>query len=123
MIADHFGWRAVYWTAAVAMVLLAVVLRPLLPTHEVHASLTYGKLLRSVAEQVRLYPTLRQAMLNGGLLFAAFSAFWATLVFRLETPPLHDAATAAGMYGLIGRPGALLAPLVGRLAHRVAPAR
>jgi predicted MFS family arabinose efflux permease len=121
LIADRFGWRAVYWTAAGGMVLLALVLRPLLPSHEVHASLTYGALLRSVAEQVRLHATLRQAMLNGALLFAAFSAFWATLVFRLESPPLHYGATAAGMYGLIGAAGALLAPLVGRLADKVAP--
>jgi predicted MFS family arabinose efflux permease len=121
LIADRFGWRAVYWAAAGTMVLLAIVLGPLLPGHEVHEDLSYGRLLRSVVEQVKLYPTLRRAMLNGALLFAGFSAFWATLVFRLETPPFHYGARVAGLFGLVGAAGALIAPLVGRWADRVAP--
>ena len=71
------------------------MLRPLLPRHEVHAGLAYGGLLRSVWAQVARYAELRRAMLNGALLFAGFSAFWATLVFRLETPPLHHGARPA----------------------------
>jgi predicted MFS family arabinose efflux permease len=121
LIADRFGWRTVYWAAAGTMVLLAAVLGPLLPAHDVHEDLSYGRLLRSVWEQARQYATLRQAMLNGALLFAAFSAFWATLVFRLETPPLHYGAKVAGMFGLVGAAGALIAPLVGRWADRLAP--
>ncbi len=121
LIADAFGWRAVYWTASVTMLLLAAVLGPLLPSHEVHHDRSYARLLRSVVEQVKLHPTLRQAMLNGALLFAGFSAFWATLVFRLETPPLHYGARVAGMFGLVGAAGALCAPLVGRVADRFGP--
>jgi predicted MFS family arabinose efflux permease len=121
LIADRFGWRAVYWTAAGAMVLLAIVLRPLLPGHEVHDDLTYTRLLKSVIEQVKLYPTLRQAMLSGGLLFAGFSAFWATLVFQLETPPLHYGTRVAGLFGLVGAAGAMIAPVVGRWADRFSP--
>jgi predicted MFS family arabinose efflux permease len=121
LIADRFGWRAVYWTAAGAMVLLAIVLRPLLPGHEVHDDLTYTRLLKSVIEQVELYPTLRQAMLSGGLLFAGFSAFWATLVFQFETPPLHYGTRVAGLCGLVGAAGAMIAPVVGRWADRFSP--
>jgi predicted MFS family arabinose efflux permease len=87
----------------------------------VHAGLAYGGLLRSVWAQVARYAELRRAMLNGALLFAGFSAFWATLVFRLETPPLHHGARVAGMFGLIGSAGAMIAPLVGRWADRVGP--
>jgi predicted MFS family arabinose efflux permease len=121
LIADRYGWRAVYWTAAGMMVVLAFVLRPLLPGHEVHEDLTYGRLLRSVVEQMKLYPALRQAMLNGALLFAGFSAFWATLVFRLETPPLHYGTRVAGLFGLVGAAGAMIAPVVGRWADRASP--
>jgi predicted MFS family arabinose efflux permease len=121
IIAAQYGWRTVYWAAAAAMALLAVVLRPLLPGHDIHEDLSYVRLLQSVVEQVKLYPTLRQAMLNGALLFAGFSAFWATLVFRLETPPLHYGTRAAGFFGLVGAAGAMIAPIVGRWADRIAP--
>jgi MFS family permease len=96
LVADRLGWRAMYWVASGLMVLLAAVLGPLLPRHEVHESIPYTRLLASVWEQVRTRPVLRQAMLNGALLFAGFSAFWATLVFRMEAPPFHYGARAAG---------------------------
>jgi predicted MFS family arabinose efflux permease len=120
-VGERFGWRAMYWVASAIMILLALALGPLLPAHEVHADLTYAALLRSVVEQVRRLPVLRQAMLNGALIFAAFSAFWATLVFRMEAPPFHYGARAAGMYGLVGAAGAAVAPAAGRWADRVAP--
>jgi predicted MFS family arabinose efflux permease len=120
-VGERFGWRAMYWAAAALMALLALAIGPLLPAHNVHPDLTYGQLLRSVLDQVRRLPVLRQAMLNGALLFAAFSAFWATLVFQMEAPPFHYGARAAGMFGLVGAAGALAAPLAGRWADRVAP--
>jgi predicted MFS family arabinose efflux permease len=107
------------------MLLMALVLTPILP----HARVArngerrprYPQLLRSVGELALREPILRQAMLNGALLFAAFSAFWATLAFRLETAPLHYGAQVAGLFGLVGAAGALAAPLVGRLADHVPP--
>jgi predicted MFS family arabinose efflux permease len=124
-VAHYLGWRAIYWMAAGAMLLMALVLTPILP----HARVTrngerrprYPQLLRSVGVLVLREPVLRQAMLNGALLFAAFSAFWATLAFRLETSPLHYGAQVAGLFGLVGAAGALAAPLVGRLADHVPP--
>jgi predicted MFS family arabinose efflux permease len=121
VLGERLGWRAVYWAACGAMLLLTVALGPLLPPHDVHADLTYAGLLRSVFEQVLRFPVLRQAMLNGALVFAGFSAFWATLVFRMEAPPFHLGARAAGMFGLVGAAGAMVAPAAGRLADRVAP--
>jgi predicted MFS family arabinose efflux permease len=83
--------------------------------------LSYGQLLRSVFDLVRTQSVLRQAMLNGALLFGAFSAFWATLAFRLEWPPLHYGARTAGLFGIVGAVGALIAPLVGRWSDRMGP--
>jgi predicted MFS family arabinose efflux permease len=122
-VGQHLGWRAIFWIAAGAMALLAAGLTPLLPHARVEAGKKprYAELLKSVAGLVRTEAVLRQAMLNGALLFAAFSAFWATLAFRLQAPPLHYGAQAAGLFGLVGAAGALAAPIVGRLADRVPP--
>ena len=75
-----------------------------------------GRFVRLAVEQ----PALREASLYGGrFFFCVFSAFWTTLVFfRLEAPPYHHGAAAAGMFGLVGAVGAAFAPLIGRIADR-----
>lgn len=122
IVGQHFGWRTVYWMGSGLMILLAAVLGVVLPAHEPPADhIPYLDLLRSTWRFARTEPVLQRAMLNGALIFACFSAFWATLVFRLETPPLHYGTQLAGMFGLIGAVGALAAPLVGRRVDKTGP--
>jgi MFS family permease len=61
--------------------------------------------------------------LLGALFFAAFSAFWTTLVFFLAGAPYHftSASAAAGMFGLVGAVGAAGAPTIGHLADKHGP--
>jgi predicted MFS family arabinose efflux permease len=122
IVGQHFGWRTVYWLGSGLMILLAAVLGVVLPAQEPPADhIPYVDLLRSTWRFARTEPVLQRAMLNGALIFACFSAFWATLVFRLETPPLHYGTQLAGMFGLIGAVGALAAPLVGRRVDKMGP--
>jgi predicted MFS family arabinose efflux permease len=116
-----FGWRSVYFVGAGLMVVLAVVLRRYLPVSHPSLGLSYPKLLRSMVHLIRTFPQLREAAATGALLFAAFSAFWATLIFRLGTPPFHYGSRAAGLFGLVGAAGAAAAPLVGRMADTRGP--
>jgi predicted MFS family arabinose efflux permease len=118
-VCGRYGWRVMYWIPSGLMVLLAAVLGPFLPGHEPPSKLSYPRLLRSVWGLARRESVLREAMVNGALLFGSFSAFWATLVFRLETAPLHYGEKTAGLFGLVGAAGALVAPAAGRLADRV----
>jgi predicted MFS family arabinose efflux permease len=118
LIGAHFGWRVVYFIAAGMMLALATSVRFFLPRSEPEIRLPYLALLRSVASLVREHAALRESALVGALFFAAFSAFWTTLVFLLQTPPFHYGADVAGLFGLVGAAGALGAPLVGRLADR-----
>jgi predicted MFS family arabinose efflux permease len=117
-IGDLFGWRAVYWIAAGGMSTLAVTLRYALPYDRPESNLRYGELARSIVHLALTQPVLRQAAIIGGMLFGAFSSFWATLVFFLATPPYHYGARVAGVFGIIGAVGVLFAPWAGRLTDR-----
>lgn len=120
-VGAHFGWRVVYWIAAGLMLALLAAVRRLLPRSEPSVSMRYPDLLRSILQLAREHAELREAAILGALFFGAFSAFWTTLIFRLETPPFHYGSEMAGLFGLIGAVGALGAPMVGRLADRHGP--
>ncbi len=120
-IGQWLGWRAVYLIAAGIMVALAMVMRALLPQSDPGKSMKYSDLMTSMASFVRAEPILRQATLNGMLLYASLSAFWATLAFFLESPTYRYGPAVAGLFGLAGAGGALLAPRVGRLADIYSP--
>ena len=121
LIGAAFGWRAVYWMAAALMASLGAVLSRQLPRSEPTIALRYPDLLRSLLALIRQQPLLRDAALIGGLLFGSFSVFWATLIFRLAAPPFHYGARTAGLFGLIGAAGALVAPAAGRITDRKSP--
>jgi predicted MFS family arabinose efflux permease len=115
------GWRSVYWMSTAVLASLALLLRFTLPEDWPEQRIRYGELLRSIVNLVRTQPILREASICGAMLFGAFSAFWTTLVFFLGTPPYHYGAPAAGMFGLAGAAGALIAPRAGRLTDRKGP--
>ncbi len=123
IVGAHLGWRSVYWAAAVFMLVLAGLLRLGLPHSRPEAVLKYHELLTSLPSLLREIPAVQEAAVTGGLLFAAFSAFWTTLVFRLEAPPFYYGTQAAGIFGLVGAAGAFAATLSGRLADMVAPVK
>ncbi|MBO0796173.1 MAG: MFS transporter [Ktedonobacteraceae bacterium] len=118
LIGAYLGWRAVYWSAAIIMMILAVVLHFFLPEDRQRSTMSYGQLLRSLGSLVRTEPVLREAAIFYALSFGAFSAFWVTLTFFLQTPPYHYGSEVAGLFGLVGIAGAFSASYVGRLADR-----
>lgn len=122
-VGSWWGWRSVFWIAAGAMLLLAVLIRMQLPVSEPEVELPWIALVRSTVELVRRHAVLREAAFQGAVSFAAFSAFWTTLTFRLQSPPFHYGSTVAGLFGLVGAAGASGAPLVGRFADRNGPRR
>jgi predicted MFS family arabinose efflux permease len=111
---ERYGWRAVFLGAAVFMLLLAGILRLVLPRQPATTSLPYRELMRSLWGLIVEEPSLRLHALLGALTFAAFNAFWATLASHLEALPGHYGPRVAGLYGLLGVVGAAAAPLVGR---------
>ncbi len=122
LIAEQFGWRAVYALAAGSIGLIGVAAWRGLPRFAPTTSLGYGALLGSMLRLWAQHPTLRRAAVSQGLLSVAFSAFWSTLAVMLHAS-FGLGSAAAGAFGLAGAAGALAAPLAGRLADRRGPER
>ncbi len=120
-VGAQFGWRAIYWISCGLMLALALAFLRMLPESRSEVRMHYFDLLRSVAGMVREHAILRESAAIGALLFAAFSAFWTTLVFFLARPPYHYGARMAGAMGLLAAASAALAPLVGRMVDRRSP--
>ncbi|RKG66052.1 MFS transporter [Corallococcus sp. CA054B] len=122
-VGTHLGWRTMFFVAAGLMVVTGVVLRFTLPSAPPVAAMPYPQLMRSLIHLARTEPVLRLHALLGGLTFGAFSAFWATLALYLRSLPGHYDAQVAGLFGVVGVAGAVIAPLVGRFADKGAGRR
>lgn len=120
-VGEAFGWRAMFTSASAVLFFLAFILRAILPKSEPTFSGSYVHLLRSVAQLVREQRALRESMLVGSSLFGAFSGFWATLIYLMETPEFQLGPRTVGLFGVIGAAGALTAPLVGRFSDKQSP--
>jgi predicted MFS family arabinose efflux permease len=121
VVAEHFGWRAMFIAAAASVALIGAACWGGLPKFKATTHLAYGALLGSLARLWRQHPALRRAALAQGSLAAGFSAFWSTLAVMLHGAPFHLGSAAAGAFGLAGAAGALAAPIAGRLADKRGP--
>jgi predicted MFS family arabinose efflux permease len=120
-IAQHFGWRSVYWAAAAAMLVTAAVLSRALPRAQPTYTGPYGRLMVSLWTLFREEPLIRQTSAIAALQFAAFSAFWATLAFHLRAMNPHFGSEVAGLFGLVGVVGALASTKAGKLIDQRNP--
>lgn len=118
VLAEHFGWRAVFFCAAGLIVVVMALVALLVPSHAPRTRASYPELMRSLVRIARAQPMLRLAVLTQGCMGALFSAFWTVLAFHLTGPAFQLSTAAVGYFGLIGAAGALAAPLAGKLADR-----
>ncbi|MBT0608564.1 MFS transporter [Aequorivita echinoideorum] len=117
LVGEQFGWRSMYYIAAVMMVLLFVLLKYKLPKIYPRYSGSYGSLMKSILHYFKTEPALRLASLRAALSFAGLSAFWTTLVFLMEDS-FNYGSGVAGLFGLLGIVGALAAAAVGKMNDR-----
>ena len=120
-IGAWLGWRAVYGIAAAGVLILATIMRARLPASRSALVMSWPELMGSTMHLVRRHAPLRESALLGAMCFAAFSAFWTTLIFFLESPAYHYGSAVAGFFGLVGAAGAAGAPTFGHLADKHGP--
>jgi predicted MFS family arabinose efflux permease len=114
-IAEHMGWRAVYWMAASTALIWGLLLWRLLPNESSRvAVMRYPALIGSMFTLLRRHALLRVSALTGALWFAAFNAVWASLSLHLTNAPLNLNLQQAGMFGIAGMAGIVGAKVSGR---------
>jgi len=120
-VARLLGWRAVFLMAAALATFMGVLLAWMLPRSEPRTRSSYAGLLFSILELVRAHAALRRATLVQSGLFGGFSAFWSLLALKLQAPPLGLGSDVAGLFGVLGAAGVVVATLAGRLSDRYGP--
>jgi predicted MFS family arabinose efflux permease len=115
LIADHFGWRAVFISASVVMLAIIFVLGLTIPKRTPDHKASYAQLLLSLLTLLRKHSVLRRRALYQGLLFAAFSLFWTAVPVELSRH-FGLSQTEIALFALVGAIGAIAAPIAGRLA-------
>jgi predicted MFS family arabinose efflux permease len=118
--ADHWGWRATFWLGAAMTAIIWVMLLVKLPHSEPKTNHSYFGLMKSLIELWREERSLRRATCIQAAMFGSFIGLWTILALRL-----HEAfglgADVAGLMGIVGAAGILIAPLAGRVADRRGP--
>ena len=118
LVGEQFGWRAMYYAAAILMAALFVLLQLKLPRIEPDYKGSYGVLMKSLWFYFKTESSLRLAAIRGALAFAGLSAFWTTLVFLMEDSFGYGSGVT-GAFGLFGIIGALAATVVGKFNDKV----
>jgi predicted MFS family arabinose efflux permease len=119
LIAEAFGWRAVFVFGAALMLVMATVLRRKLPRVEPTSDLRYAAALRSVLSLIANEPVLRERMFLGACVMGCFSLLWTSLTFLLagvHGSHYHYGTATIGLFALAGVAGVGTAQAAGRLA-------
>ncbi|WP_025778206.1 MFS transporter [Brevibacterium sp. VCM10] len=118
IVAEFLGWRAIYFAAAVLILILAVTMARTIPDLEPRAQVPYGKLLASVVRTVVTDGRVRMTMMLGSLTLCVFTMFWTGLTFLLAADPYSYSTGLIGLISLVGVAGAVAAQRAGRLYDR-----
>ncbi|MDN9009039.1 MFS transporter [Brevibacillus laterosporus] len=118
LVADIWGWSAIFALSAAVIVVLAIILSKVLPTRMPTENTNYSALLGSMWQLLRTSPTLRRRAIYHACVFGTFSLFWTTVPLLLSSSAFQFSQKAIAIYALVGVAGAIAAPVGGRLADR-----
>jgi predicted MFS family arabinose efflux permease len=116
-VSASFGWRAVFWSSACLVILVAGLLSRMLPVYKPAGGMHYGRILATMVRLPPRLPALCWRSAYAALMFGAFNMFWTASPLMLAGS-FGLGQHAIGIFALAGAGGALAAPIAGRLADR-----
>ena len=126
LVAEHFGWRAVYWCAFALMAAVTVML-PLTMRSEGAARKvpgeTYSELIGSVFTLARKHRDMLVSAIIQGFNFGAFTATWLALALHLTSPELGYGVDTVGYLAAIAVVSIFATPRLGTWADKVGARR
>lgn len=117
LVATHLGWRWMYGIAVLMLAALSPWLLARLPGSTPQTSLPYRRLLGSMLGLIARHVELRRVVAIQLLLGICYGGFWATIATMLLNVH-HLGPTAAGLIGIPGAAGILIARPAGRWLDR-----
>ena len=118
LIATHIGWRYSYLLSAGMLLSVTLVLWARLPATRPTSQASYRDLLWSMYGLLRAHGSIRRAVAVQFLFGISYGGFWAVAAPMLAA--LHRAGpTTAGLIGIPGAAGILVARPAGRWTDRV----
>jgi len=116
LIADFFGWRAVFGVSAVLLIILTVILWLLLPVRKPKSDHDYFSLIASLWILLKGTPILQRRAIYQAALFASFTLFWTMTPILLAGPLFEFSQQGIALFTLAGAMGVIAAPIAGRMA-------
>ena len=118
LIATHVGWRYSYVLSAAMLLAATALLWARLPSTRPTSQASYGALIKSTWELLRAHGGIRRASAIQFMFGICYGGFWAVAAPMLAT--LHRVGpTGAGLIGIPGSAGILIARPAGRRTDRV----
>ena len=124
VIAEHYGWRTVYWIASGLMIAITLALPSIMEKgvrDKDPSRLPYFELIGSLLVLLR---ERREIVLSGaiqGLGFAQFIALWLALALHLTGPEMGYGTDVVGYLAGFAAVSVFSTPYWGRLADRIGP--
>lgn len=126
VIAEHFGWHAVYWCATSLMALMTLLLPRIMRSEgqvEKQPSSGYVPLVLSVFAIANKHREVLLSASMQALNFAAFIALWLALALYLTGPEMGYGVDTVGYLAGVSAISVATTPHLGRWADRVGPRR
>lgn len=121
IVAEAVGWRFVYWSTAVLLVAVALLVFRLLPPKEDSGQgerTSIASLMRSTVTLPFELPGLRLPILAAMLSMASYIVHLTTITLLLDDEPYGWNPAFIGLIGLIGFIGPLSMPIAGGFVDR-----
>lgn len=121
LLGSIMPWQDIYLIAAGIDLIFLVIVNRFLPRDvRGHQDLKYWSVIKMLPKLFVRQRALRGSAINGFCMFGMSNVLWSTLAFYLAAQ-YHLGSNVAGLLGLLGIAGVLVAPWVGNLVDQRSP--